>query len=200
VVALGRLGWSLGGSSRRREFVARRRRLSSVVRDRGAFAGKLGEKSLAKAATLVTTGSDGAEPGNDTKAAIEVTIGSGGPEAANSSKAATSVITGFLPSGQIWRKTSSARPAAVTLPRADRVGAHAGPQRDGHLPGSGGWPRVHGGYQSVRRFVRGLRGATSPEARVIIETRPVRNAKLITAPGRWCAIPTAESTGARGCS
>jgi transposase len=29
-----------------------------------------------------------------------------------------------------------------------------------------------GGYQSVRRFVRGLRGAASPEARVIIETRP----------------------------
>jgi transposase len=29
-----------------------------------------------------------------------------------------------------------------------------------------------GGYQSVRRFVRGLRGAGSPDARVIIETRP----------------------------
>ena len=28
------------------------------------------------------------------------------------------------------------------------------------------------GYQSVRRFVRGLREAGSPEARVIIETRP----------------------------
>jgi transposase len=29
-----------------------------------------------------------------------------------------------------------------------------------------------GGYQSVKRFVRTLRGATSPEARAIIETRP----------------------------
>jgi transposase len=29
-----------------------------------------------------------------------------------------------------------------------------------------------GGYQSVKRFVRKLRGAVSPEARVIIETRP----------------------------
>ena len=29
-----------------------------------------------------------------------------------------------------------------------------------------------GGYQSVQRFVRKLRGAVSPEARVIIETRP----------------------------
>jgi len=28
-----------------------------------------------------------------------------------------------------------------------------------------------GGYQSVKRFVRGLRGAFSPEARVIIETQ-----------------------------
>jgi hypothetical protein len=64
---------------------------------------------------LVTTGSDGAEPGNDTKAAIEVTIGSGGPEAANSSKAATSVITGFLPSGadlaqNVQRTASSSEP------------------------------------------------------------------------------------------
>ena len=29
-----------------------------------------------------------------------------------------------------------------------------------------------GGYQSAQRFVRKLRGAASPEARVIIETRP----------------------------
>jgi hypothetical protein len=28
------------------------------------------------------------------------------------------------------------------------------------------------GYQSVKRFVRMLRGSTSPEARAIIETRP----------------------------
>jgi len=29
-----------------------------------------------------------------------------------------------------------------------------------------------GGYQSVKRFVRALRGAASPEARVIIQTAP----------------------------
>jgi hypothetical protein len=57
-----------------------------------------------------------------------------------------------------------------------------------------------GGYQSVRRFVRNLRGAATPEARVIIETKLGEEARLTTARGRWCAIPTAASTGARGCS
>jgi len=72
-----------------------------VVRSPGSW----GPKSLAKPATLVITGSDSSKP------AIEVTTGSGEP--ANNSKAATSVITGFLLSGQIWRRTASARPAAV---------------------------------------------------------------------------------------
>ena len=42
------------------------------------------------------------------------------------------------------------------------------PFQAGHLR----WHGFTGGYQSVRRFVRGLRGAGSPDARVIIETQP----------------------------
>ena len=116
VVALGRLGWSLRrieeATGVRRETAGDYLRSSGiVVRSPGSW----GPKSLPKPATLVTTGSDGAEPGNDTKAAIEVTTGSGGPEAANSSKAATSVITGFLPSGadlaqNVQRTASSSEP------------------------------------------------------------------------------------------
>ena len=37
-----------------------------------------------------------------------------------------------------------------------------------------------GGYQSVKRLVRTLRGATSPEARAIIDTRSVRSGRWLT--------------------
>ena len=174
VVALGRLGWSLRrieqATGVRRETAGDYLRSSGiVVRSPGSW----GEKSLAKAATLVTTGSDGAEPGNDTKAAIEVTTGSGGPEAANSSKAATSVITGFLPSGADLaqdgqRTASSSEPYREMIELELSRGRNAMSIFQDLVDGHG----FTGGYQSVRRFVRGLRGATSPEARVIIETRP----------------------------
>jgi hypothetical protein len=174
VIALGRLGWSLRrieqATGVRRETAGDYLRSSGiVVRSPGSW----GEKSLAKAATLVTTGSDGAEPGNDTKAAIEVTTGSGGPEAANSSKAATSVITGFLPSGadlaqNVQRTASSSEPYRELIELELTRGRNAMGIFQDLVDGHG----FTGGYQSVRRFVRGLRGATSPEARVIIETRP----------------------------
>lgn len=57
-----------------------------------------------------------------------------------------------------------------------------------------------GGYQSVQRFVRGLRQATSPEARVIIETRISEECQVITGLVRWCATRRWENSGARGCS
>jgi transposase len=174
VVALGRLGWSLRrieqATGVRRETAGDYLRSSGiVVRSPGSW----GEKSLAKAATLVTTGSDGAKPGNDTKAAIEVTTGSGGPEAANSSKAATLVITGFLPSGadlaqNVQRTASSSEPYRELIELELTRGRNAMGIFQDLVDGHG----FTGGYQSVRRFVRGLRGATSPEARVIIETRP----------------------------
>jgi hypothetical protein len=41
-----------------------------------------------------------------------------------------------------------------------------------------------GGYQNVRRFVRNVRGAATPELRAIIETQPGKNARLTTARGR----------------
>ena len=155
VVALGCLGWSLRrieqATGVRRETAGDYLRSSGiVVRSPGSW----GEKSLAKAATLVTTGSDGAEPGNDTKAA-------------------TSVITGFLPSGadlaqNVQRTASSSEPYRELIELELTRGRNAMGIFQDLVDGHG----FTGGYQSVRRFVRGLRGATSPEARVIIETRP----------------------------
>ena len=148
VIALGRLGWSL----RRIEEATgvRRETAGDYLRSAGIVVrspGSWGPKSLSKAATLVITGSD-------------------------SSKPATSVITGFLPSGadlaQDGQRTASSSESyreliELELSRGRNAMGIFQDLVDGH--------GFTGGYQSVRRFVRGLRGASSPEARVIIETR-----------------------------
>ena len=165
VIGLGRLGWSLRrieeATGVRRETAGDYLRSSGiVVRSPGSW----GPKSLPKPATLVITGSDSSKP------AIEVTTGSGEP--ANNSKPATLVITGPLPSGvdlaqDVQRTASSSEPYRELIELELSRGRNAmGIFQD--LVDSHGFT---GGYQSVRRFVRGLRGASSPEARVIIETR-----------------------------
>src|SRR5664280_2030432 len=96
--------------------------------------------------------------------------GSWGPKSL--SKAATSVITGFLPSGADLaqdgqRTASSSEPYRELIELELSRGRNAmGIFQD--LVDTHGFT---GGYQSVKRFVRKLRGAVSPEARVIIETR-----------------------------
>jgi len=168
VIALGRLGWSL----RRIEHATgvRRETASDYLRSSGIVIrspGSWGEKSLAKAATLVITGSDSSKP------AIEVTTGSGGPQPSNNSKPATLVITGFLPSGATptlssQRTASACEPYRELIARELERGRNAMGIWQDLVDGHG----FTGGYQSVRRFVRGLREAGSPDARVIIETRP----------------------------
>jgi transposase len=166
VIALGRLGWSLRrieqATGVRRETAGDYLRSSGIV---VRLPGSWGPKSLPKPATLVITGSDSSKP------AMEVTTGSGEP--ANNSKAATSVITGFLPSGADLaqdgqRTASSSEPYREMIELELSRGRNAMGIFQDLVDGHG----FTGGYQSVRRFVRGLRGATSPEARVIIETRP----------------------------
>src|SRR5208337_257478 len=168
VIALGRLGWSLRriehATGVRRETVGDYLRSSGiVVRSPGTW----GPKSLAKPATSVITGSDSSKP------AIEVTTGSGGPQPSDDSKPATSVITGFLPSeaspAQAGQRTaSSSEPYREMIELELERGRNAMGIWQDLVDGHG----FTGGYQSVRRFVRGLRCAVSPDARVIIETRP----------------------------
>ena len=106
--------------------------------------GSWGEKSLSKGATLVIAGS--------------------GEEAA---KPATQVITGFLA-----EQTAAQRTASASEPYREWIAQELGRGRNA----MGIWQDLvdaHGfasSYQSVQRFVRGLRRTTSPEARVIIET------------------------------
>jgi hypothetical protein len=195
VIALGRLGWPL----RRIEQATgvRRETAGDYLRSAGIVVrspGTWGPKSLPKPATSVTTGSDGA------KAAIEVTTDSGGPKPANNSKPATLVTTGFspplAPPGQDQKRSAGVSEAyremiELELSRGRNAMGIWQDLVDGH--------GFTGSYQSVKRFVRKLRGAVSPEARVIIETRPGKRLRLTSAPVRWCAIRTPASTVARVC-
>ena len=146
VIALGRLGWSLRrieeATGVRRETVGEYlRRAGVAIRPVGSW----GEKSLPKAATSVITGS--------------------GEETA---KPATQVITGFFA-----EMSAAVHSASASEPYREWIAQELGRGRNA----MGIWQDLvdahgfAGGYQSVQRFVRGLRRATSPEARVVIETR-----------------------------
>jgi hypothetical protein len=127
------------------------------------------------------------------KPANEVITDSGCPESGVNSKPAIEVITGFLlgkpPSGGVGKGSASATEAyREWVVRELERGRNA----------MGIWQDLvdrHGfqnSYQSVQRFVRGLRAAMSREARVIIETRPGEEAQALlrAAPRRaWSTAP-----------
>jgi transposase len=154
VIALGRLGWPL----RRIEQATgvRRETAGDYLRSAGIVVrspGTWGPKSLSKAATSVTTGSDD-------------------PRRANESKPATLVTTGFLPV-RAPRERAGGGSAGVSEAYREMIELELSRGRNAmgifqHLVDTHGFT---GGYQSVKRFVRKLRGATSPEARVTIETK-----------------------------
>ena len=167
MIALGRLGWPL----RRIEQATgvRRETAGDYLRRAGVtirLPGSWGEKSLAKAATLVTTGSSGA------KTAIEVTTGPSTIQEGPNSKPATSVTTGFSPVMAVAEPTRKSATGACT-PYREMIELELSLGRNA----MGIWQDLvdrhgfAGGYQSVKRFVRTLHGVSSPEARVIIETR-----------------------------
>src|SRR5271157_1591744 len=168
VIALGQLGWSL----RRIEQATgvRRETAGDYLRSAGIALrtpGGWGRKPPAKAATSVITGPDGSKP------AIEVTSGFSGPTPADHSKPANEVITGFLPEVTVaapdGKRTAGASEAYREMIELELIrGRNAMGIWQDLVDGHG----FTGGYQSVRRFVRGLRCAVSPDARVIIETRP----------------------------
>jgi hypothetical protein len=174
VIALGRLGWPL----RRIEQATgvRRETAGDYLRSAGIVVrspGTWGPKSLSKPATSVTAGSD------DPKPAIEVITGSGDPKPANDSKPATLVTTGFL-LGKAAPAPVAKRSAGVSEAYREMIELELSRGRNA----TGIWQDLvdthgfTGGYQSVKRFVRKLRGAVSPEARV---TKLSTNAHLALA-------------------
>jgi transposase len=168
VIALGRLGWSL----RRIEQATgvRRETAGDYLRSAGIALrtpGGWGRKPPAEAATSAITGSDGS------KAAIEVTAGFSGSTPVGNSKPANEVITGFLPEMTLPVPEGN-RSAGASEAYREMIELELSRGRNA----MGIWQDLvdrhgfAGGYQSVQRFVRKLHGAASPEARVIIETRP----------------------------
>ena len=158
VIALGRLGWSLrrieeATGVRRETASGYLRRAGVALREPGGW----GHRFPAKPAKGVTTDS---EVGSESKPA-------------NESKAATRVTTGFLkeiaPEAPEKRTSASAcEPYREWIMQDLARGRNAMGIWQDLVDGHG----FTGGYQSVKRFVCGLRGAASPEARVIIETAP----------------------------
>jgi transposase len=171
VIALGRLGWPL---RRIEEVTGVRRETAGVYLRKAGIAtrpiGSWGEKSLAKAATSAATGSSVKNATFDAIPCNEVSTDSALPE----SKAATVVTTGFCTG--IARSESAQAPASASACASyhELIEAALGRGRNA----MGIWQDLvdgHGfasGYGSVKRFVRTLRGAKSPDARVIIETQP----------------------------
>ena len=155
VIALGRLGWSL-------------RRIEQATGVRRETAGVY-LRSVGIA--LRTPGGWGRKP--PAKAAISATADTG------DSKPANEVITGFspemtLPAHDGQRTASSSEAYRELIEMELTRGRNAmGIYQD--LVDRHGFTSS---YQSVQRFVRKLRGAVSPEARVIIETRPGEEAQV----------------------
>jgi transposase len=167
VIALGRLGWSL----RRIEQATgvRRETAGGYLRSAGIALRTPGweRKAPAKAASSVTTGFDSSKP------AIEVITGFFGSTPTDTSKPAIEVTTGFLLEVMLPKQCGK-RPSGASEAYREMIELELSRGRNA----MGIWQDlvdIHGftgGYQSVKRLVRKLRGAVSLAARVIIETRP----------------------------
>jgi transposase len=155
VIALGRLGWSL-------------RRIEAATGVRRETAG-----GYLRSAGVGLRAPGGWGHGGPAKPAIEVTTGFSGSNQAGSSKPAIEVTTGFFagsgPPGPVGRRSSCGSEAyrewiELELSRGRNATGIFQDLVDRH--------GFTGSYESVKRFVRKLRGPVSPEARAIIETRP----------------------------
>ena len=129
-------------------------RLLEVGRDSITGTGGWGCKGPSKAATSVITGSDGSKPANE-------------------------VITGFLPEATLPGQGGK-RSSGASEPYRGMIELELSRGRNA----MGIWQDLvdkHGftsSYQSVQRFVLKLSGAVSPEARVIVETKPGEEAQV----------------------
>lgn len=155
VIALGRLGWSL-------------RRIEQATGVRRETAG-----DYLRLAGVALRAPGGWGHHSASKPAIGVTTDSGGSKAANDSKPAIGVTTGFL-KGKAASGPAAKSPVSACEPYRELIALEVERGRNA----MGVWQDLvdghgfAGGYQSVKRFVRALRGASSPEVRAIIETRP----------------------------
>jgi transposase len=149
VIALGQLGWALRRIEK--ETGVRRETAAGYLKAAGIFvrqAGGWGRRRPppSKPANAVTTGSEVSKPANDG----EVTTGSGG---ANRPPDPTASVS--EPYRELIEAALSQGRNAMSIWQ-ELVDRHS----------------FTGAYESVKRYVRRLRGTQSPEARAIIQTAP----------------------------
>jgi transposase len=154
VIALGRLGWSLRKIQKttgvRRETAADYLRAAGVgLRPPGAW----GRSSPAKPANEVTPDPQPAKPANGAEVTPDSGVDVGSPPAVTTSASAgRSACESHRETIEL--ELSKGRNAkGIWQDLVDRCG-------------------FAGGYQSVKRFIRQLRGDSSPEACAVIETEP----------------------------
>jgi len=167
VIAFGRLGWSL--RKIQRATGVRRETISAYLKEAGVpLRPPRGRLEPAKLANGVTTDSTPSEPAREA---------GGDPD---SSKPASAVTTD---SGAelVTQTAAKTEPHAGRSPSASTCEAHQETIEVGLSRGRNAmaiWQDLvdscgfAGGYQSVKRFVRKLRGKHAPEACAIIETAP----------------------------
>jgi len=162
VIALGQLGWSLRQIEKatgiRRETAAGYLRAAGIgLRPPRGW----GKKAPAKPASGVTTDSPAAKPANEVTADPS-------PEAS------------FLPPSETSLPMSPATAASVSEPYRELIENGLALGRNAmsiwqEMVDRHGFP---GAYESVKRFVRKLRGPSSPEARAVILTQPGEEAQV----------------------
>jgi transposase len=150
ILALGQLGWPL----RRIEEATgiRRETIANYLRASGIAVGKPGRQTQQQA-----------------KPAIEVTTGSGAESPPKPAITASEVTT-----GSAEQTESACEPYRELIEAAVNKGRNAMSIWQGLVDGHG----FAGAYESVKRFVRKLRGVQTPEARAIIETAPGEEAQV----------------------
>ena len=210
VIALGRLGWPLRRIEQetgvRRETAGAYLKAAGIgVRPPGAW----GRRAPAKAANEngVTTGSDAAKPANTVNPNPNPeNLSTKGKAKARTAKPANenAVTTGFgveLRASEhqpppLVPSTSLCEPfrAAVELGLSQGRNAMAIWQ---DLVSESGF---RGGYQTVKRFVRKLRGNQPPQPRAVIITAPGEEAQVDYGTGPMVRDPQTSKYGAHDCS
>jgi transposase len=167
VIALGRLGWSLRRIEQ--ETGVRRETAGGYLKASGIAVGRPGgwrRKPGAKPAT-VTTDSGTEIPSLNSQTEGEI------------SKPAMEVTTDPVPSAVAVEESRQTSASACELYRETiQLGLSQGRNAMGIWQDLVDVYGFAGGYQSVKRFVRKLRGMRSPDARVVIETSPGEEAQV----------------------
>jgi hypothetical protein len=159
VIALGRLGWSLRRIEQ--ETGVRRETAGGYLKAAGIAVGRPGgwtRKPWAKPAMQVTTDSSPEILPLNSQTEGEI------------SKPAMEVTTDLVPSAVAVEERSAS--VCEVYRETIQLGLSQGRNAMGIWQDLVDGYGFAGGYQSVKRFVRKLRGMRSPEARVIIETAP----------------------------